>query len=240
MEKKSDFICSFNQKLSYDDYLNFNKYTVNATYEKFKAEKYSPEKIMISLIQAVIILISLSFAFIMVTTNDNTIQRVALISFILIIIFLKLLSRYRSMEAKKRSLESVERKFVLFEDYFLYNPINSSNDSENDNILIFLLRKFKVLTPNIKEYKVILQDISEIILTSEFCTLKANDTFFIVSLSKENPEINTMINYLKSNYPNKFITNWKNKGILNAFIFYIINIFNLSYNFKLTTYFLLS
>lgn len=180
MEKKSEIICSFNQKLSYNDYLKFNNY-INKEIKRQNLSK-SITKFFLLSIWLLLLIVALN-------TTDNTILLCIFILLILLLTLTFLLKNYSSLIAKIYSRKATEKNFILFSDYILYEPINKTDD--------------------IKNYKFLTQNISEIILTSEFCAIKFSSKTILISLSNDNPEIKTLINYLKSNYTNKIITNKK-------------------------------
>lgn len=180
MGKKSEIICSFNQKLSYDDFLVINTY-VNKKI-KIQGSSKSITKIFLLSIWLLLLIVALN-------TTDNTILLCIFILLILLLTLTFLLKNYSSLIAKIYSRKATEKKFTLFKDYILYESINGTKETET--------------------YKLLTQDISEIILTSKFCAIKFISKTILISLSSDNTEIETMITYLKSNYSNKIVTDKK-------------------------------
>lgn len=177
MEEKSEIICSFTQKLTYNDYLNFNNY-ISSTIKKQNSSKNITKFFLLS-IWLLLLIITLN-------TTDNTILLYVFILLILLLTLTFLLKNYSSLIAKIYSIKSTERKLTLFNNYILYEPIDKINDK--------------------KIYKFSTHDISEIILTPKFCAIKFNSNTLLISLSNNDSEIETMVNYFKTNYSNKIIS----------------------------------
>ena len=182
MEEKSEIICSFTQKLTYNDYLNFNNYIINNKIEKNTVKKNQLKEIIIK----IILLFLLLFLPLIGLKASNIIQYTILTLLILIIIFLIIINNSSIVLSKIYSILVVKKTFTLFRDCIFYKPINKSK--------------------NIDKYKFLTKDISEIILTSKFCAIKFNSNTILIRLSDNDPEITIMINYLKANFSDKIST----------------------------------
>ncbi|MEG1002672.1 hypothetical protein [Clostridium sp.] len=178
----SNFICSFNQKLSYNDFINFNNYI---KINKIKSNLTFKEKILEAAIKILLFFLILFLASIGLKSS-RTGQNIILSILVLFVLFLLVLNKLSLVLARIYSIISVEKKITLFENCIFYKPINESKD--------------------IEKYKYLTRDISEIIFTSEFCAINFISKTILINLSNITPEITTMINYIKNNYSNKIVT----------------------------------
>lgn len=182
MNKKSDFICSFKQKLTYEDFINFNKYKIK-TFDTNPINTNLLNKLKLIFTFIWILLLIITFT----AKSDLTLQ----IVFVLIILFFILMFSAKKLPyliAKFHSIKSTESLFSLYKDYILYTPVNTEK--------------------NFGEFKFLTETITEIILDANFCAIKfSSDVIILISLFNNSSQVETMLNYFKTHYSDKIVIN---------------------------------